>query len=134
LVVGQTVTVGQYARFDDFESLLKERVSQDLAEWPDVLQHTLDVVQNMKRLVVREGGPMDILVCVAYLHEVARAEAGDIVLDGKSLTMARAEVCSKQAAAILSELGFPSEKAVRVQNLLARNECVELKRSHHRIV
>jgi len=134
LVVGQTVTVGQYVRFDDFESLLKERVSQDLEEWPDVLQHTFDVVQNMKRLVVREGGPMDILVCVAYLHEAAHAERGEVVLDGKSLTMARAEVCSRQAAIILRELGFPLDKAERVQNLLARNECVELKRAHHRIV
>lgn len=87
----------------------------------------------MKRLVVREGGPMDVLVCAAYLHEIARLEPGELTITGKSLTMARAEVCGKNAADMLVELGMSPEKAARVKSLLERNECVELKRAHHRI-
>jgi len=125
--------LSQYKTYDEFEERLKDRVCRELRGRKDVLTHTFDVVKNMKRLVVLEGGRRDVLVTLAYLHEIALLGEGTTIGD-KSVVMRRCAACATRATNVLIELGFPQEKAVTVAKLLESNDCLELKRAHHLII
>ncbi|MBI3588677.1 hypothetical protein HY995_00505 [Candidatus Micrarchaeota archaeon] len=118
--------------FDAFEERLKARVSHELPKTD--FEHTISVVKNMKRLVTMEGGKRDILVAVAYLHELGRGDNTVVLgakLEERTLMYARCTSCATKAREVLCELNFPQEKVVQVKQLLETNSCIELKRAHH---
>lgn len=122
--------------FDKFERKLSKRLEPEFKNRKRLFDHTLDVVGNMKRIVAREGGKMEVLVTIAYMHELATPSyRGDsaMVFEGRNLLQEKCASCAKQAREILSELKFPEEKIGLVVRGIERNDCLELKRAHHNV-
>lgn len=119
--------------FEDFEVSLKTRVSKEFKNHESEWKHTLEVVKNIKRLVTREGGKLDILVCAAYFHELGHiaVEEGTSNFSGKPIYIQRGLVAGQKARTILSELSLDQRKVSEVANLLESNNSIELKRAHH---
>ncbi len=125
----------RFKDFDDFELVLKDSVQRELRGRQSDWMHTLAVVQNMKRLVSVEGGKRDILVPLAYVHEIARPKGDVTVLyPGRTAVLQRCAFCAEHAKTLLLSLGFPEDKAINIARLLESNECMELKRAHHAIL
>lgn len=122
--------------FDNFEKKLAKKLEGEFRGRKRLFDHTLEVVGNMKKIVAREGGKMDVLVTIAYLHELATpVYRGDsaVVFEGRSFLQEKCVECGRQARGILDELKFPQEKLDRVVRCLELNDCLELKRAHHNI-
>lgn len=123
-------------KFDDFEKHLRERVHYALKERPDDFKHTLRVVDNIKQLITREGGSMETLVPVAYLHEVVNFNYlayGDtaFTLEGrKKISETHYMQVSEKARKILDGIGFPNDKSERVIKVLAAGHPIELQKAH----
>ncbi len=118
--------------FDDFEPKLRKRVAQELSRTD--FGHTLQVVKNIKRYLSMEGGKYDVLVAVAYLHEVGKGERTVLLssqLEDLSPVMQRYYLTALKAKEVLLSLKFPAATAEEVARYLSRGECVELKRAHH---
>jgi len=123
--------------FDKFERKLAKRLEIEFRNRRRLFDHTLDVVNNMKKIVAREGGKMDVLVTVAYMHELATPSyRGDSasVYEGRRFLEEKCLMCSKLARQILDELKYPQEKTEYVVRRLECNDCLELKRAHHNVV
>lgn len=124
--------------FEKFEKRLSKRVELELRNHKRLFGHTQEVVDNMKSIVSREGGKMDVLVTAAYLHELAtpRVRYGDsaTIFGGRTLLEEKKMISGRMARELLSELSFPQEKAELVARYLERGDALELKRAHHNAV
>jgi len=123
-------------KFEDFEKLLKERVHYALKDRPQDFKHTLKVVDSIKQLITREGGSMETLVPVAYLHEVISFNYlayGDtaFTLEGRKKISEThyQQVCDK-GRKILDGIGYPSDKTDRVLKILLAGHPIELQKAH----
>ena len=129
--------VQQIATFDfeKFEKRLSKKVEGELRNHKRLFDHTIEVVDNMKAIVSREGGKMDVLVTAAYLHELAtpRMKYGDsaTIFEGRTLLEEKKMISGRLAREVLNELKFPSEKTEVVAKYLELGDSLELKRAHH---
>jgi len=122
--------------FEDFERRLAKKIEGEFRGNKRLFDHTLEVVSNVKKIVSREGGKMDVLVTIAYMHELGaskyKGEAG-VIYEGKGILEEKCDYCSSRAKELLTELQFPTEKIEKVSSLLGSNTCFELKRAHHSV-
>ena len=116
------------------ENLLKEKVikilERDETGW--TLQHTLRVVDWMKKLIKEEGGNERILIPAAYLHDVGYAET-DIGKREKmdnvySKKLDHMELGKKLCRKILSEFGyyFTEEEIEKICSYVGKHDLPEL--------
>ncbi len=121
--------------FEKFEKRLSKRVETELRNHKRLFTHTNEVVGNMKSIVSREGGKMDILVTAAYLHELAtpRMRYGEeaSIFEGRTLLEEKKMISGRIAREVLTELDFPQEKVEIVAKYLELGDSLELKRAHH---
>ncbi len=134
ITLSEQTQIIAFKDYDEFEERLRAAVERELHGRKEDLMHTQSVVKNMKRLVILEGGRRDILVTLAYLHEISRAGDSAVIDPARSAVMQRCSLCAGHAKSMLAELGFPEAKANQVVALLESNACMELKRAHHQII